>query len=422
MNWQLLGMVSGAAVLAAPTLQALAAVFLLRRRSKMAQTGTLRRRASFDRQLQTALQWARAVKPIFKAWSGAKPFRVAAMIDEAIDCKSFYLVPVDGCPLPRFEPGQYLTFQLPCGQTQQPVVRCYSLSDRPREDYFRVTVKISGPPAGKPELPPGRGSTFFNQRVEVGDTLSVQAPQGAFFLDPRDQSPVVLVGGGIGMTPIMSMASTIAQQRSGRTAYVFAGFRNSREQPFREALHELAASDANLHCDISYSRPTPADQLERDYHHRGHVDVARLREVLPSSNFHFYVCGPPPMMESLVPALLQWGVPESHVHHEAFGPASVQGLSRTTNAASLGTAACSVEFSVSAKKLSWSGEQASLLELAEISGLTLESGCRAGNCGQCVIKVLEGAFCHVKQPGLAVGENECLACVAVPQSDLVLEA
>ncbi len=409
-------------MLAAPALQALAALFLVRRRRKMAQTGYLRRRASFDRQLQTALQWARAAKPIFKAWTEARPFRVAAVIDESIDCKSFYLVPVDGCPLPRFEPGQYLTFQLPGVQTQQPVVRCYSLSDRPCEDYFRVTVKIASPPIGKPELPPGRGSTFFNRHVEVGDTLSVQAPQGAFFLDPRDQSPVVLVGGGIGITPIMSMASAITQQRSGRAAYVFAGFRNSREQPFREALHELTTLNENLHLDISYSRPTPADQLERDYHHRGHIDVARLREVLPSSNFHFYVCGPPDMMESLVPALLQWGVPESHVHFEAFGPASVQGLSRTSEVEGLDTAPCSVDFAVSGKTFSWSGEQASLLEFAESCGLTLESGCRAGNCGQCVIAVRAGTFRHVKQPGLVLGENECLACVAVPQGDLVLEA
>jgi len=395
----------------------MAAAYLVRRRWRAARARYSRQQSAFDQQLQSVLKWARAAKPIFKAWTGARPFRVAAVVDEAADCKSFYLVPVDGRPLARFEPGQYLTFQLPVQPRQKPVVRCYSLSDRPREDYYRVTVKRIGPPASQSALPAGQGSTFFHRQVQVGSTLAVQAPQGAFFLDPRDASPVVLVGAGIGITPIMSMVNSIVHDRGGRKAFVFAGFRNSREQPFCEAIRELKGQHDNLRLDVSYSRPTPADRLGRDYDRRGRIDVARLREVLPSNNFRFYVCGPAAMMESLVPALLEWGVPEEHVHYEAFGPASVRGLRSKT-----ATEPCNVAFSRSEKNLAWSGEHPSLLDFAEASGLVLDFGCRAGNCGQCVIPVREGKVAHVKLPGLSLGERECLACIAVPQGDVVLEA
>jgi hypothetical protein len=389
----------------------MAAAYLVRRRRHAAHQRYQRQRTAFDRHLQSVLQWARAAKPIFKAWSGARPFRVAAVVDEALDCKSFYLTPVDGRPLPRFEAGQYLTFPLTVRPLERPVVRCYSLSERPREDYYRVTIKRISRPA------PGQGSTYFHGHVQVGTTLDVQAPQGAFFLDPRDETPAVLVGAGIGITPIMSMINSIVSRHSGRKTYVFAGFRNSREQPFVEVLRELKGKHDTLRLDVSYSRPTPADRLGRDYDHRGRIDVTRLRDILPSNNFQFYICGPAALMESLVPALWEWGVPEEHVHFEAFGPASVQSLRSHT-----AVGPCLVEFARAGQQLTWSGEQASLLEFAEASGVALDFGCRAGNCGQCLISLREGKVTHVKKPGLPLGERDCLACVAVPQGDVVLEA
>ena len=257
--------------------------------------------------------------------------------------------------------------------------------------------------------------------MKVGTTLEVQSPQGAFFLDPTDESPVVLVGAGIGITPILSMVNSIVHERSARTVYLFTGFGNSSEHPFREHLNALADVD-NLHLDISYSRPTPADTIGRDYHHRGRIDVAGLRRVLPSNNFRFYVCGPPGMMESLVPALMDWGVPESHIHFETFGPASVKGLRRVGASTDLGASPCIVEFSKKAACYTWTGEHASLLEFADSQGVTLDHGCRAGNCGQCLVSVREGKVAHVKEPGLPLAQSECLACIGVPLGDVVLEA
>lgn len=422
MDWQVLGMASGTALAGAAALQASAAALLGRRRATANRRATNQRRAQFDSRLQAALQWAQATKPVFRAWSGTRTFRVAAIVDEARDCKSFYLVPEDGCPLPHFQPGQYLTFQVPIDPRQKPLVRCYSLSERPREDFYRVSVKHARAPRGQTQLPDGRGSGYFHQRVGVGGTLEVQAPQGAFFLDPTSDLPVVLIGGGIGVTPLLSMASEIGHRDDGQAAYLFLGFGNSSEHPFREQIGKLRSDHERLQVDICYSRPMPADLLGRDYHHRGRVDLSRLQDVLPSSNYQFYVCGPPAMMETLVPELLAWGVPESHLHFEAFGPASVKKVIKQANASAIAQSPCKVRFASSGTDLQWDGSCESLLELAEQQGVLLDYGCRAGNCGQCLVGLREGTVEHVKEPGVPLSKSECLTCIGVPAGDVVLEA
>lgn len=417
MNWQLMGLIAGACLVGLTLLQALSAAIRHRLRVKHANVRRHNQRSLFDHQLQAVLNWARAAKPIYKAWSGTRPMQVAAIEQEALDCKSFYLLPADGRPLPRFEPGQYLTFELPVDAGESPLVRCYSLSDRPREDYYRVTVKRIAATPGNESFPEGQGSSFLHRTVEVGATLNVRAPQGAFFLDPRDDCAVVLIGAGVGITPIASMVQSIAHDVSRRQAFIFGGFRNSREQPLANQMRQACAAHENLHFDISYSRPMPGDQRGRDYDCHGRIDIHRLREVLPSNNFRFYLCGPAPMMEALVPALLDWGVPDDHIYFEAFGPASVRRLRGGKE-----SEPHSVSFAKTKKNLVWTGDEPSLLEFAESNGVTLESGCRAGNCGECLTGVRSGKCAHIKNPGVPVGDQECLACIAVPEEDLVLEA
>lgn len=419
MDWQILGIACGSILLSLATLRAAGALYTSQRRQRIAQFARFERQAQFKQRLHAELQWARAMGPKFKAWSGTRSFRVGAIVDEAVDCKSFYLLPVDGKLLPRFEPGQYLTFQLPAEPRRPPLVRCYSLSERPRDDYYRVTIKQQRPPRSRPELPPGRGSSFFHRQVSVGSTLQVQAPQGSFFLDPTKRRPVVLIGAGIGITPILSMVDAIVHEQNAPIAYVVAGFGNSREHPFRAHMQQLAEEHDHLRFDISYSRPAPSDLLGRDYHHRGYVSLDRLERVLPSNNFEFYLCGPAAMMESLVSGLIDWGVPERHIHFEAFGPASVRSLGKSKPRS---TEPCNVRFATSDAACIWEGGSNSILELAEQNGVVLDYGCRAGNCGQCEVAIRAGKVAHVKEPGVPVDEHHCLTCVAVPQGDVVLEA
>jgi ferredoxin-NADP reductase len=411
------GLISGATLLGAASVRGAAGLQSLRRRDRDAADMADARRAQFDEQLQAALQWARASQPALRAWTGVRPFRVSAVVDESENCRSYYLVPEDGRPLPRFEPGQYLTFHLPTADPARPLVRCYSLSERPREDFYRVTIKRVAPPADRQEVPAGRGSGYFHREVKPGARLDAEAPQGAFFLDPTDDSPVVLIGAGIGVTPIMSMVASLVHARDARPIYLFAGFRHSRVQPFRARLAEFKADAANLVLDVSYSRPLAGDLHGRDFDHRGHVDLARLRRVLPSSNFRYYVCGPAAMMQSLVPTMLDWGVPAEHIRYEAFGPATVRGLSGEAS-----TAPCDVQFARSGRAVRWTGAENSLLELAEQNGVPVESGCRAGSCGQCRVMIAAGRVTHAKQPGVPLVDGECLACIARPQGDVVVDA
>ncbi|WP_428306312.1 2Fe-2S iron-sulfur cluster-binding protein [Lacipirellula sp.] len=415
-----LGLISGAALLGTAGVRAVRGVRGLLRREQERVEKTERERAAFANQLDAALHWARASQPRLKAWIGVRDFRVSAVVDEAEGCRSFYLVPEDGRPLARFEPGQYLTFHLPTADAMRPLVRCYSLSDRPRDDYYRITVKCvprpvdEGQGGGRETL---SGSNYFHRDVNVGSTLAIEAPQGSFFLDPTDDLPVVLIGGGIGVTPILSMAAALVHRRDRRQIYAFTGFRNSGEHPFKASFEELATATSNLTLDVAYSRPYDCDRPEVDYSHWGHVNVDRLRQVLPSNNFRYYLCGPPGMMESLVPALLEWGVPAEHINYEAFGPATVRGLSDAA-----ASEPCNVDFVRSEKSLRWQGNEESLLNLAEQGGVRLEWGCRAGNCGQCRVMIAAGRVAHAKRPGVELVDGECLACIARPVGDVVVEA
>lgn len=422
MVWQTLGLVLGSALLGFAGLRAVSAGFAIRSRLLRSRQRCADRQLAFDLQLANELQWARAAKPSYKAWSGTRPFKVAAVLEEALDCKSYYLVPADGRALPRFEPGQYLTLPIQVSEGERPYVRCYSLSERSREDYFRVSLKLARPPASQPQAPAGVVSSYFHKHVRVGATIQVQAPQGAFFLDPTDESPVVLIGAGIGFTPIISMVNTLLHERVHQQAYVLAGFGNSAEHPFRKHFEEAKSHSDRIRIDVSYSRPSADDQLGRDFDHQGYVSIDRLKLLLPSNNFHFYVCGPSAMMETLIPALREWGVPESHIHCETFGPASVKSLQQTRTLQDIAKGPCQVEFMLAEANLAWDGDHESLLDFAESQGVALEYGCRAGNCGQCLVSVKQGSVTHVKEPGMVLEEGQCLTCIGVPSGDVVLEA
>jgi ferredoxin-NADP reductase len=268
---------------------------------------------------------------------------------------------------------------------------------------------------------PGRGSSYFHERVQVGDVLDVRAPAGTFLVDPLAREPVVLIGAGIGVTPLLSMLEAYVHSGRRRDVYAIFGFRNSGEHPFRDQLTRLAERHPWIHLHTSYSQPLPDDVLYKHYNHHGRLSVDRLRTVLPSNNFHFYVCGPGPLMESLVPALWEWGVPESHIHFEAFGPASVRST-RANRTGSLQVESSDVRFERANRTVVWDESFASLLEFGEAAGIAMPSGCRAGSCGECMTAIRGGAVTTIKTPGIPVPAGHCLTCISAPVGELVLDA
>ncbi len=419
---QTIGMTIGCLVCAWVALEGLLFTVRAVQRRLRWERDYVREREEFRQRVEATARAARAEKAIAD-WEGWRPFRVAAIVDEARDVKSFYFSPVDGRPLSPFAPGQFLTFRLPLPGGGTPLVRCYSLSDRPREDFYRctikrVTAKRVVAPEARPELPGGRGSGFFHNHVRVGDVIDVRAPGGTFLLDAAASDPIVLIGAGIGITPLVSMLDAILHINPKREVYALLGFRNGRDHPFREWLNKLVQEHPNVHLHVSYSAPDTSDVLYRDYNHGGRMTIERVREILPSNNYKFYVCGPGPMMEALVPALWAWGVPESHVFFEAFGPASVQSVSHKQVASE----PCEVQFERSDRTVMWDGTIGSLLEFGEAAGIAMPSGCRAGSCGECLTAIKSGGVLPIKSPGVPVPPGHCLTCISVPAGALMLDA
>lgn len=361
------------------------------------------------------------------AWPGWRLLRVRArrMEDAAHTQCSFELEDPQGRALPPFAPGQFLTFRLPVvsetGEVR-PQIRCYSLSNAADAGYYRVTIKRV--PAAEPGLPPGRGSGHWHERVQAGDLLEVQAPAGHFVLDRASADvPVVLIAGGIGITPMMSMLDWCLRHQPQRPVHLFYGLRHGAEHAFKAELEALAAAHAQLRLHVVYSRPAPQDRPGQDFHHTGHITLDLLRAQLPHGRHQFYLCGPAALMQSLVPALQAWGVPAEDVHHEAFGPASVATAAPAARP-DPGGASVSVRFTRSGRTLDWRGSEGSLLAFAEAHGIALDSGCRAGGCGACQTRLLSGQVEYAQPPDHTPAPGHCLPCVAspVPGGPVVLEA
>ena len=190
--------VAGAIIVGAVLIQALALLI-----------SSLRRAAGESVQQNLALELLKSrvdiAKGVFReiessaySWPGFRKFVIQRKVDEGGNVCSFYLSPHDGKPLPAFNPGQYLTFNLHLqgakGEAEKDVVRCYSLSDSPgHTDYYRVSIKRAPPPRDKPDLPPGVASNHFHDQLDDGDIIDVKAPAGNFFLDAAQQGPVVLI-------------------------------------------------------------------------------------------------------------------------------------------------------------------------------------------------------------------------------------
>ena len=348
---------------------------------------------------------------------------------------SFSFVAADGQPLPAFQPGQFLTFDLRFtedGQLQRAardgatpagraVTRCYSLSDRPGRDRLRITVKRAPAPDAPAGLAPGRVSNAFHDVLREGDVLYAAAPAGDFRLDTASTSPVVLVAGGIGITPLLSMLLWIVDAQPARDVDLFLASPHRDAEPFGATLRELQRTHRRFRLHRVHSRPLPDERAGQDHEATGHIDIGLLQRTLPDAHRQFYLCGPAGLLASLVPALRAWGVPDADIHHEAFGPSSLPIPHAGTTSTGAGTT-FTVRFARAGRTLSWDGSGSSLLDFAEQHHVALPSGCRAGNCGACETRVLDGGTRYPRKPSFTPAAGHCLPCVAVPTSDITLDA
>ena len=324
--------------------------------------------------LEHMLEKARLV-PEPSGWQGYRNFLVDRKVPESETITSFYLKPEDGRRLPPYKPGQFLTYRFDIPDHDTPVTRTYTLSDCARADRYRLTVKREPAPRDRPDLPPGLGSNYLHGSIEVGSILCAREPRGDFWLDPTDDRPVVLLSGGVGLTPMISMLNAIVEAGSRRPIWFIHATRNGREHALGDHVRRLAAEHDNVHAYVCYDEPDPEDAQGRDYDAPGRVTLELLQELLPNNDFDFYICGPTPFMRVHFNGLLDWGVPEDQIRYEFFGPesalkeagdepaASEAAPVPATEAAAEG-AQFQVTFSRADLTVPWEGGTDSLLDLA----------------------------------------------------------
>jgi MOSC domain-containing protein YiiM/ferredoxin-NADP reductase len=353
------------------------------------------------------------------AWAGFRPFILRDKVRESDDVSSFHLVPEDGQSLPPYLPGQYLTVRVSIPGVERPVVRSYSLSDVARNDHYRLTIKRIASRSEDSQAASGLVSTYFHDRLAVGDRIEAKAPSGTFTIDvTQHDRPVVLIGGGIGLTPLVSMLNSIVAADSPRETWLLYGVRNDREHIMRTHLEATARTHRNIHLHIFYSRPSR--KMDGPGIHIGRIDLGAMQRLMPSNAYDFYVCGPPSMMDSVTRDLEAWGVRADRMHTEAFGPATVKRSVR--GPASQPNCGIDVTFARSGVTALWSRCESPLLELAEEHSVAIDFGCRAGSCGTCVTRLLSGTVRYLNQPNAPIEGDEVLPCIAVPAEPLSLDA
>lgn len=387
-------------------------------------------------------------------WNGFRKFVIDRKVEETVDVTSFYLKPYDGKPIPRFRPGQHLTFRLRVPGEPRPVVRCYSLSEAPGEsDCYRITVKRLAATGDSPDAPDGVASCYLHDAAEEGHIIDVRAPSGRFYLDEEADRPLVLLAGGIGITPLLSMLNAHRASGSEREVWLFYGVRNRADHVMYDHLERIRRSQDNIQVVICYSAPTPCCAPGKDFDYSGRMSIELIRRMVRSTDCQFYLCGPTAMQETLIKDLRAWGVAEDDIKFESFGTrvqgradaevdtlwdtVAVNGLTSKVmtlrprggdaravpqQSEALQGETVEVVFARSDKVAQWRPGGPSLLNLAEALGVPIEGGCRSGQCGSCATAIKRGGVRYATPPGHAPERGTCLPCMAIPKNGLVLDA
>lgn len=231
---------------------------------------------------------------------------LANKVKESEDVTSFEFVPRDNGRLPLFKAGQYLPIELQLDGNEV-VERTYSLSNRPGEDKYRISVK-------REKL--GLVSRLLHDHLSPGDVILAKEPEGKFILPLDNDRPIVLISAGIGITPMVSMLHVLAKQE--RQVYFVHGARNGTHSPLMEEVADLARSVDSIHLYVLYSQPHSEDMEGIDYHRTGRVDGRALERFVPMIDAEFYVCGPKKFLADIVSYLIERGIAEKDIHIESF--------------------------------------------------------------------------------------------------------
>lgn len=241
-------------------------------------------------------------------WRGTRDFKVVGKVLESELITSFYFEPADGGTVADFIPGQYIGIYLNPQDSENRCIRQYSLSDAPNGKQYRISVKREDN---------GQISNHLHDTVQVGDTVQLSPPSGDFFLDTRVESPVVLLSGGVGQTPMLSMLNSLIASSSQREIRYVHSAVNGKVHAFGEHVSEIATKHDNVEQILFYDQPTDTCS---GHQFSGLTDLNAVRKQIELPDAHYYFCGPLGYMSMVSDTLKGWGVPAENIHFEVFGP------------------------------------------------------------------------------------------------------
>ncbi|RWU19083.1 FAD-binding oxidoreductase [Pseudomonas alkylphenolica] len=333
-------------------------------------------------------------------------WRVVRIEQESRDIRSFYLQPEHDTAV-RFAPGQHIPVQVQL-DGKAPLIRTYSLSSAPSDGYLRISVKAQGP-----------ASRHLHATVQVGERLQVRLPMGNFTLDQHSERPLVLIGAGVGITPLIAMLREQLASGQARRIELFHGGRTLADLPFQQelaALCEQAAGRLRLHRALS--QPEAQAVHGRDYEFAGRLGIAQIKATLALDDYDFYLCGPGSFTQDIYEGLRGVHVPDARIHAEAFGPSTLRRHTDdnqpTLQQPPAATEAVPVYFASSAKESRWTPDSGTLLDLAESRGLSPDFSCRGGSCGTCKTRLVSGQVHYPNPPAELPEPGSVLICCAVP--------
>jgi uncharacterized protein len=360
-------------------------------------------------------------------WEDWRKFIVFRKVNESSNIVSFYLKPSDQGYIPNFIPGQFLTIKLDIPNQSKPIIRTYSLSDyMATPSHYRLSIKRElSPPALS--VPAGVASNFMHDHIQEGSEILAKPASGKFVLEATHSRPAVLVSNGVGITPMIAIAKAVSLLNPSRHIWFLHGARDGSLHAFRDEVNKLAASNPNLHVLYCYSQPKAEDAGH--YHAQGYVDIALIRDVLApkirnlcgSLDVQYFLCGSSSFMDSLRGGLMEWGVPATEILFESFSKPIKSPTESLTAQPSVGMAdASEIVFSKSGKTLYWDPNDGSILDFAEENDIYPDYSCRAGVCGTCMCKIIEGEVTYDEPPTADVDRGSVLICISRPKTAKVV--
>jgi ferredoxin-NADP reductase/DMSO/TMAO reductase YedYZ heme-binding membrane subunit len=348
-------------------------------------------------------------------WSGE--LAIARIFEETPDVRTFRLVAPEGGPLPfSHVAGQYLNLALTIDGRR--VNRSYTIASSPtRNAYCEISVK---------RATDGYGSRHLHETWREGQRVKVSAPAGKFVFAGHEANRVVLIAGGIGITPMMSVVRSLTDRGWGGDIYLLFSVRLVQDVVFRDELAYLEARFPNLHVRICVSRD-PDTAWDGP---RGQIMRETITTFVPNlTHGPVLLCGPDAMMSAMRALLLSLGVPDAEVRQEEFFSPPAAEATRAVPGTSVeepvedGTVA-TILFKRAGKTSELPREQ-SILEAAEEAGIDIPFECRSGICGQCKTQLVAGRVTMDVQDALTAADRArglILACQAHALRDVEVDA